>query len=75
MKTIANIKVGKADVNPTLPSHVQGVNEGNARGGVEHESGMSRRGGSLKVTARRSTGITPEDSNPIDPKSPVLPPA
>jgi hypothetical protein len=39
----------------------------------EGETGADRPAGSS--TARDSTGINPEDENPIDPNSPKLPPA
>lgn len=75
MKQIANIKVGKPAVTQTLPAHVPGVREGNAPGSIEAAAGYHRSDGGLQASARRSTGITPDASAPIDPKSPVLTPA
>lgn len=75
MKTIANVRVGKADVSPTLPSHVSGVSQGNALGSINAAEGMQQIAGEFRVTTRRSTGIRPEARAPIDPKSPVLTPA
>lgn len=75
MKTIANVKIGKADVSPALPSHVKGVSEGNAPGSIKAAPGLHRVEGTVKASARRSTGITPEDSEPIDSSMPVLTPA
>jgi len=71
MKVIANIKVGKPDVSPSLPSHTRGVREGNEPGGYEKQGGHLPNG---RATAERSTGINAQKRNPIDPKSPNLPP-
>lgn len=68
------IVVGRRDVDPSLPSHVPGVHEGNwplrarrRRGG---RSGAAERAPS----ARRSTGIVPSRHGPIDPRMPLLTP-
>lgn len=70
-RTIANIRVGKTKVRPDLPSHVPGVRQGNEPGSYARTPGLLEGG---KVTARRSTGINPQARNPIDPRSPNLPP-
>ena len=67
-----NIRVGKADVKPTKPSHVSGVREGNATGGYRKMDGHNADGTS---SARRSTGINPDARDPIMPGMPNLSPA
>ena len=75
-KSIANVRVGKADVKPDLPSHVRGVFEGNRphltqrHKGLESESPERAEG-----NARRSTGIRAKDHEAIDPRMPKLSPA
>jgi hypothetical protein len=73
--TIANVRVGKPDVKPTAPAHVPGVFQGN-----RHHL-LQRRKGILEETedratgsARRSTGIRPNDHETIDPRMPKLSP-
>jgi hypothetical protein len=66
-----NLNVGEPDVDPTKPSHVSGVAEGNEPGGYRKMDGHRPDGTS---TAARSTGITPEDSEPISPDMPNLSP-
>jgi hypothetical protein len=75
-KLIANVRVGKAQADPTAPAHTPGVKRGNARGNFNRERGMRqmRDGDGARATARRSTGINPEARNPIDPRMPNLPP-
>lgn len=75
MKTIANIRVGAADVQPTALSHVPGVLEGNAPGNLEGEDALIRQGEGALGTARRSTGINARNHGPIDPRMPNLSPA
>lgn len=83
MKEVANIRVGKAQVNPSMPSHTSGVREGNdpGPGGIDQNPGLHATGetgvgrATGKGTARRSTGINPEARNPIDPRMPNLSPA
>jgi hypothetical protein len=73
--TIANVRVGKPDVKPTAPAHVPGVFQGNRHHlvqrhkGIEHETEDRAEG-----SARRSTGIRPEDHETIDPRMPKLSP-
>ncbi|HVB65947.1 MAG TPA: hypothetical protein VNE17_14550 [Nitrolancea sp.] len=72
MRVIANIRVGDARVRPDLPSHQGGILGGNNRGGKREDPGYL---GNNKWSARRSTSINPENRQPIDPRSPSLPPA
>lgn len=75
-KVIANIVVGKPDVDPEAPSHVRGVFQGNQPHltqrpkGIEEVSAVRAKG-----TARRSTGINPRHKDVIDPRMPKLSPA
>ena len=83
MKVVANIRVGKAQVSPSAPSHTSGIREGNApgSGGIDqnpglHATGETEAGRATGTgTARRSTGINPKARNPIDPRMPNLSPA
>ena len=74
-----NLRTGKPDVKPDTPSHTPGVNYGNEPGGIEGDPGIHYTGEQeagrpqAKATMRLSTGINPEQRNPIDPNSPVLP--
>jgi hypothetical protein len=61
----------KPDVAPDAPSHVRGINQGNSKGNYEKQAGHAPDG---RSTARRSTGISPEDHEPIDPSMPNLSP-
>lgn len=72
MPTIANIRVGKAQVDPAVDAHVDGIREGNEPGGMQKEPGHVSGG---KWNARRSTGINPSARNPIDQRMPTLTPA
>lgn len=67
-----NLRTGKPDVDPGLPSHTSGIREGNTPGGYEKMPGHNPDGTS---TAARSTGINPEDREPILPDMPNLSPA
>ena len=66
-----NLEVGKPQVSPDKPTHVKGVNEGNATGNYEQSPGHLPDG---RSTARRSTGILPGKHEPIDPRMPNLSP-
>jgi hypothetical protein len=59
-------------VKADLPAHVAGIREGNAKGNYESMVGHNSDGTS---TASRSTGINPQDREPIDPSMPNLSPA
>lgn len=67
-----HIRVGHADVTPEAPSHVVGVNEGNALGAYESQAGHLPEG---RSSAARSTGIDPAGRNPISSSMPSLSPA
>ena len=75
VRNIANVVVGEGDIEPSAPSHVSGVREGNQPRTFRRTAGFRRLGGSLRGTARRSTGINPEHRNPIDPRMPNLSPS
>jgi hypothetical protein len=66
------IRTGPPDVEPDAPSHIAGIEEGNAVGHYERQPGHLPDG---RSTAARSTGINPADRNPIDPSMPNLQPA
>lgn len=82
MGWLANLKVGRADVEPDLPSHTPGVRQGNEPGSFEKQAGHitvpAEQSGTPRPTGRstaaRSTGINPEARNPIHPESPNLSP-
>ena len=74
VKRKGNLRVGRRDVAPHLPSHVPGVMQGNAVGNFDRNVGIHRQGLGARGTAARSTGINPEDRNPIDPRMPNLSP-
>ncbi|MGW0808737.1 hypothetical protein [Nonomuraea sp. NPDC002799] len=66
------IRTGRPDVRPDAPAHVKGVKEGNAPGNSAKQDGHLPDG---RSTARRSTGINPDQHDPIDPDMPNLSPA
>jgi hypothetical protein len=73
---IANVEIGKRQRYSSKPSHVPGVRMGNAPGGLQREPGFDRMpDGSVKTSARRSTGVNADRHEPIDPRSPRLTPA
>ena len=74
-RTIANVVVGKPDVNPSLPSHVRGVRQGNDGAGDDTRQGIVLEGDTARGTARRSTGINSGAHEPIDPRMPNLSPS
>ncbi len=67
-----HVKTGKAMAKHDTPSHVRGINEGNAKGHYQDSDGHLANGTS---TARRSTGINPDAQEAIDPRMPNLSPA
>lgn len=69
---MANLKLGRPDVSPDAPAHVEGVIQGNDPGHYESSAGHLPDG---RSTARRSTGVSPDDHEPIDPRMPNLSPA
>jgi hypothetical protein len=68
---MADIRVGKPDIEPDVPSHVPGINQGNARGNYDKQEGHLPDG---RSTAKRSTGVNPDFMEPIDPSMPNLSP-
>jgi hypothetical protein len=68
---MGDIKTGKGDVSPELPSHTPGVMSGNSKGNYEKQAGHLHDG---RSTAERSTGVNPKARNPIDPRMPNLSP-
>ena len=62
---------GKRDVSPDLPSHIPGINQGNAKGNYDKMAGHNKDGTS---TAARSTGVNAAAQEPIDPSMPNLSP-
>jgi hypothetical protein len=66
-----NLRTGKADVDPDLPSHTPGIKSGNTTGNYESQVGHLPDG---RSTAERSTGVNPKARNPIDPRMPNLSP-
>jgi len=65
------IRVGKPDVRIDAPSHVTGVEQGNAVGNYEKQKGHHA---DDTADARRSTGVAPGRHDPILPSMPNLPP-
>ena len=68
---MADLKIGKPDVKPDDPSHVKGVNAGNAKGNYDSQPGHLKDG---RGTAERATGVNAKKRNPIDPRMPNLMP-
>ena len=66
------IRVGCPDIDPSIPTHVRGVAGGNQPGRYAKAPGHLPDG---RSTARRSTGINPEQRDPIMPEMPSLSPA
>ena len=67
-----HVKTGKADTRHDIPSHVDGIHQGNSTGNYEAADGHKADG---RSTARRSTGISAEDQEAVDPRMPNLSPA
>jgi hypothetical protein len=65
------IRVGRPDVRLDAPSHVKGVEQGNAVGNYEKQRGHHADG---TADARRSTGVAPWRHEPILPTMPNIPP-
>ena len=51
MRIIANVKVGKARVKPTAPTHICGTREGNKLHALSRTHGLHRRKGGEMVKA------------------------
>jgi hypothetical protein len=65
------MKLGKAATKPDAPRHIKGINQGNAKGNYESQTGHEPDG---RSTAARSTGINPKAREPLDPRMPNLSP-
>jgi hypothetical protein len=65
------VKLGKASTKPDDPRHIKGINQGNATGNYDSQTGHLPDG---RSTAARSTGINPKAREPIDPRMPNLSP-
>jgi hypothetical protein len=75
-KVIANVRVGRPDVSPTASSHVPGIFEGNQPHATERHKGIDdEQADRAEGSARRSTGIRPDDHETIDPRMPKISPA
>jgi hypothetical protein len=75
MRIISNVKVGKAKVKQTTPTHIRGTREGNKLHALSHTRGLhKRKGGIVKATASRSTGVNALFRNSIVPGAPRLTP-
>jgi hypothetical protein len=73
--TIANVRVGKPDVKPTAAAHVPGVFQGNRHHTLQRHKGIDYETETYaEGSARRSTGIRPDDHEAIDPRMPRLSP-
>lgn len=68
----SSMKVGKPDVSPDAPSHVDGIKQGNSRGNYDKMEGHLPDG---RSNSKRSTGVNAEAMEPIDPSMPNLSPA
>ncbi len=76
-RLFSNLRVGRRDARPDLPSHVAGVRQGNRPGSIEREVGILQDPDDRRVaraTAARSTGINAHARGPIDPRMPPLSP-
>jgi hypothetical protein len=76
MRIIANVKVGKAKVKPTTPTHILGTRQGNQVHALSRTRGLHKRKGGkmVKATASRSTGVNALFRNSIVPGAPRLTP-
>jgi hypothetical protein len=68
---MAELRVGKPDVQVDLMAHTPGVREGNAKGNYESMEGHLPDG---RSTSRRSTGVNAPAEDPIDKRMPNLSP-
>jgi hypothetical protein len=67
---VGRIRVGKAKVRPDAPTHVFGIEQGNASKNW-HQPGHHKDG---TASARRSTGVNAHKHDPILKLMPNLPP-
>jgi hypothetical protein len=71
---MAHIVVGETEIDPNMPSHVKGVHEGNWPSGRERKLRALGKDPTTEGSPRRSTGVSPHDHAPIDPRMPRLTP-
>jgi hypothetical protein len=69
-----SIQVGTKDIEPDAPSHVAGVKQGNWPGHSRRSLRARGDDGEVNGAPTRSTGVSPEDHGPIDPRMPKLTP-
>lgn len=75
-KVVSNVVVGEPDVKPSTPSHVRGVFQGNHPHLLQRDKGIKELSADrAEGSARRSTGIRPDDHEVIDPRMPKISPA
>ena len=75
-KVVANIVVGKPDVDLAKQGHVRGVCQGNHPSPLERHKGIEDEGPNrAEGSARLSTGIRPKDHDVIEPRMPKISPA
>ena len=72
VKNLAGKGGAKGGPKMDAPAHTPGVNQGNAKGNYEKQHGHHADGTS---TAERSTGVSSQAREPIDPSMPNLSPA
>ncbi|HXE45876.1 MAG TPA: hypothetical protein VN635_11845 [Conexibacter sp.] len=65
------IRFGNPEVRQDTPAHTPGIREGNELGAYARQAGHRPDG---RSTARRSTGVSAKDREPIDPRMPNLSP-
>lgn len=69
---MAKLRLGKAQTKQDEPAHTPGVKQGNSKGNYERQGGHKPDG---RSTAERSTGISANKREPIDPSMPNISPA
>ncbi len=74
MQRTNKIVIGHPDVDPSAPSHITGVHEGNWPVRSRRRRREKGKDTSLNGTARRSTGIAPPRHDVLDPRMPRLTP-
>ena len=76
VKIVANVRVGKPDVDPDSLGHVRGVFQGNKPHLAQRHKGIEEISETrAEGTARRSTGIRPKHHDTIDPRMPKISPS
>jgi hypothetical protein len=70
-----SIRVGDKDIEPDAPSHVAGVKQGNWPNASQRLKRAHGDDDEVNGGPERSTGVSPDDHGPIDPRMPRLTPA